>query len=112
MGDSSPYPGSSFVRWGEPEIQIMYPLAANEVGLLNQDFSYFDDAQMEAFMGEYEPNNEYEKSIWKFIHRTDLTIHDVSLYTADALLNSVRHRDVWMYTPIIIYIIRFILDLN
>lgn len=112
MGDASPYPGSSFVRWGEPEIQIMYPLAANEVGLLNQDFSYFDDAQMEAFMGEYEPNNEYEKLIWKFIHRTDLTIHDVSLYTADVLLNSVRHRDVWMYTPIIIYIIRFILDLN
>lgn len=112
LGDASPYPSSSFVKWGEPEIQIMYPLAVNEVGVMNQFLSYFDDAQMEAFMGPYEPNNEYEKLIWKFIHRTDLTIHDISLYTADALLNSIRHRDVYLYTPIIIYIIRFIMDLK
>lgn len=111
-GDATPYPGSSFVRWGEPEIQIMYPLAVNEVGLLNQDFSYFDDSQIIAFMGEYEPTNEFDKLIWKFIHRTDLTIHDISLYTGDTLINSLRHRDVYLYTPIIIYIIRFIMDLN
>ncbi len=112
MDDARPYPSSSFVRWGEPEVQILYPLAVNEVGILNQFHSYFDDAQLAAFLGKEEPINEYEKLIWKFIHRTDLTIHDVSLYTADALINSVRHHDVFFYTPIIVYIIRFILDLN
>lgn len=113
MDDATPYPSSSFVKWGESEIQILYPLATNEVGKLNQDYSYFDDNQLATFLqSEQEPSNEYEKLIWKFIHRTDLNIHDISLYTADALISSVRHRDIFFYTPIIIYIIRFILDLN
>ena len=112
LGDSTPYPSSSFVKWGEEETQIMYPLAVNETGKLNRDYSFFDDAQISAFMGEEEPYNEFDKLMWKFIRRTDLTIHDISLYTADTILNSIRSRDVFLYTPIAVYILRFIMDLN
>lgn len=113
VDDATPYPASSFVKWGEPEVQIMYPFASGEIGILNQDHSYFDGKQLATFVGNEEPYNDYEKLIWKFIHKVDtLNIHDVSLNTGAALISSVKHRDVFMYTPIIIYIIRFILDLN
>lgn len=111
-GDAYSYPGSSFYRWGEAEVQILYPVSVNEVGPLNQSQSIFDDTQFNCFSGDIEPLNDYEKLIWKFIHRTDLTINDISLYTGDALFSGCRHRDIWLYTPMIIYIIRFILDLN
>lgn len=112
LGDASAFPSSSFVKWGDLDVQVMFPLAVNETGIMTEPLSYFDDDQLNAFMGDFEPANEYEKLIWKFIRKTDLTIHDISLYTADALLNSIRHRDVYLYTPIIVYIIRFILDLE
>ena len=112
VGDAYPYPGSSFYRWGEAEVQIMYPVAPNEVGIINQQQSIFDDKQFNTFIGDIEPVNDYEQLIWKFIHRTDLTIQDISLYTGDALFGGSRHRDVWLYTPMLIYIMRYILDFN
>lgn len=112
LGNATAYPSSSFVRWGDYDVQIMYPCATNEVGLPNSEYSFFDDSQMITFMGDTEPSNEYEKLIYRFIHGTKLDIHNISLNTANALISSIRHRDVYLYTPIIIYIIRFIMDLN
>lgn len=112
LGDSTPYPSSSFVRWGESDIQIMYPVGTTEIGLYNQDYSFFDGKQLAALIGDEEPYNEYAKLIWKFVHKKDLNIHDISIHTGDAVLNAVKHKDVYLYTPIVIYIVRFILDLN
>ena len=108
------YPYSSFYRWGDGDIQIMQPLANQQEKINYQQYSFFDDTTLNAFMDDtHEPLNEYEKLIWKFIHAPNqLTIKDVSLYTGDALINSVRHLDTFLYTPIIIYIIRFILGMN
>lgn len=104
------YPYSSFVKWYD-DVCVIVPLSIDEK-TYEDVYTLFDDAQFEAFMGDKEPSNEYEKLLWKYIHRTNLTIQDISLYTADALISSVNHWDVFFYTPILIYIIRQILRLN
>lgn len=112
--DAENYSYSSFALWNEGDIQVIKPLELKAAGLNFQDYSYFDDEQLQTFLDEeHEPeSSEFDKLMWKFINRADLTIHDVSLYTADTLLSSIKHRDVFLYTPIIIYIIRKILRAN
>ena len=108
------YPYSSFARWGDGDIQIMQPLANQQEKINYQKYSFFDDVTLNALLDNTkEPIGEYEKLIWKFMYKPNqLTIHDVSLYTADVLINSIRHLDTFLYTPIVIYIIRTILQMN
>lgn len=109
------YPDSSFARLYDGDIQIMQPLSLNQVGLLSQNYSFFDDTQLNCFLNsEEEPTtSEYDKLIWKYIHKQDsLSVKDISLYTSDSLLSSIKHIDIFLYTPIIIYIIRKILMMN
>lgn len=114
LNNAEGYQDSSFNRWGDGDIQIMQPIPLQSVGLLNQDHSYFDDIQFQSFIGKDEPvSSEYDKLIWKYINKhNSLNIQDISLYTADALLSSIKEIDVFLYTPIIIYIIREILSMN
>ena len=109
--ESNAYPYSSFERWNE-SVLIMHPLATNEVGTISDTYSFFDNNQFRTLMDTKEPYSDYEKLIWKYVNKTDLSINDISLYTADALLSSVRNKDIYLYTPIIIYIMREILDMN
>ena len=108
------YPYSSFYRWGDGDIQIIQPLAINQVKINYQKYSYFDNETFNTLMDDkHEPIGEYQKLLWKFMYKPNqLTIKDVSLYTADTLINSIRHLDTFFYTPITIYIIRYILRLN
>lgn len=109
------YPDSSFARLYDGDIQIMQPLSLNQVGLLSQNYSFFDDIQLNCFLNSKEEptTSEYDKLIWKYIHKQDsLSVKDISLYTSDSLLSSIRHIDIFLYTPIIIYIIRKILRMN
>lgn len=108
------YPYSSFTRWGEGDTQIMLPMTIKEVGSNNKDYCIFDTDQLNAFLDKNnEPCNEYDKLIWKYIYKSDtLNVHDVSLFTADALISSERHIDVFVYTPLIVYIIRRIIKTN
>ena len=112
LDESSIYPSSSFNQYYDNDVYIMQPLSTREVGIITDKHEFFDNVTFNALDEDVEPLNEYEKLIWKFIHRTDLTIKDVSLYTADALISAVRHQDIFLYTPIIIYIIREILSMN
>ncbi|MCM1221817.1 MAG: hypothetical protein NC548_45835 [Lachnospiraceae bacterium] len=113
--DADGYPASSFYLWNDLNIKIIQPLATHQVGPNNQEYSFFDENQFSAFMDD-DPgpiSSEYDKLIWKFIHKKDdMNIQDVSLDTADALINAVRHIDTFLYTPIIVYIIRKILRMN
>lgn len=108
------YPYSSFYRWGDGDVQVMQPLAIHQTGIKSQEYSFFDDLQLNALMNsELEPSSEYEKLLWKYVHHgNSLTVKDVSLYTADALISSIKHLDTFLYTPIIIFIIRKILRMN
>ena len=109
------YPYSSFVQWYEGDIQIMHPIntnQANDLHLGPVQF-FFDGKQVDGFLDtKNPPKNEYEKLIWNYIHNTNINIHDVSLYLGDALISSINQKDVFLYTPIMIYIIRSILDLK
>ena len=108
------YRDSSFFRWSDGDIEVMQPLALHQVGINNQHLSFFDDTQIEAFEDiNRTPSSDHEKLIYKYINNgQSLSIDDVSLYTADSLLSSIQHLDVFLYTPIIIYIIRQILRMN
>ena len=117
LTDSTCYLYSSFCRWNEDDIKIMTPLSINQADVNFRRHSYFDNNQFEALLDKTHPplsGSEYEKLIWKFIHKRDsLSIHDISLMSADVLINSIRNDiDTFLYTPIMIYIIRYILGLN
>ena len=111
---SGSYITSSFYLWGETDVQIIQPLSPNQTGIMNQDYSYFNEKQLEAFLNpNEEPKNIFDQLIWKYIHKADsFNVKDISLYTADMLLNSIDIYEVYLYTPILIYIIREALGLN
>ena len=108
------YPYSSFSAWGDKNIQIIIPLSKDESGINTREYSYFDNDQLNAFLNpKVQPNaSEYDLLIWKFINQEKLLLKDISLYTADSLLNSTKYFDTYFYTPIIIYIIKKILRMN
>jgi len=108
------YPYSSFARWGEGDIQVMQPFANQQEDINNQRYSFFDDTTLNALMDDkHEPLGEYEKLLWKYMHKPNqLSLKDVPLTIADTLINSVRHIDTFLYTPIVIFIIRRILGMN
>ena len=112
LDDASCYPESTFARRNENTVMVMQPLSPNEVGVKSDKHDFFDNDTFNGLFGDIEPYNDYEKLIWKYIHKTDISMKDVSLYTADALISAVKHRDIFLYTPIIIYIIREILHMN
>ena len=114
LNDAEGFPLSSFARWNEDDIQIIQPLALHQAKVNYQKYSFFDSLQVAAFEDlSKPPNSEYEKLIYKFMNEAhSISISDVSLYTADSLLSSINHSDVFLYTPIVIYIIRQILRFN
>lgn len=114
LNDAEGYPDSSFARWNEGDIEVIQPLASYQSKVYYQELSYFDNKQLECFMDSNKyPNFEYDQLIHRFIHNgNNISIDDISLNTADALLSSIKHKDIFLYTPIIIYIIRKILKFN
>lgn len=112
--DVSGYLYSSFVQWGDLDTHVIYPLSNSERGS-ETTLTFFNDEQFRAFLDPDQPAfaNEYDLLMWKYINKqSSLSINDISLYLGDALLSSVNHRDVFLYTPIIIYIIRQILRMQ
>ena len=108
------YKESSFFRWGDSDIQVIRPISLHHLGPHNRGLSYFGKETLEAFLDEnVMPVYEDEKLIWKFINTPNsISIHDVSLTIANTLISSISHIRVFFYTPILIYIIRKILQMN
>lgn len=108
------YPDSSFYQWGDGEIQIMIPIANNQAKINFQEHSFLTAEQLEIYTNGIAPRGfSYDTLIWKYIHKTNnINIRDIPLTLGDALLSSIRHKDIYLLTPIIIYIIRQILQMN
>jgi hypothetical protein len=108
------YIQSSFARWSEGDIYIIRPLNIQDLNKDNREYSYFDEIQMQSLEDKNKvPINIYEKLIHDYVHKgQSLSIKDVSLDIADTLISSIKHIDIFLYTPIIIYIIRKILKMN
>lgn len=112
--DVSGYTYSSFVQWGDLDTHVIYPLSNQERGS-ETTLTFFTEAQFSSFLNPEQPAfaNDYDALLWKYINKPkSLSINDISLYIGDALISSVDHRDIFFYTPIIIYIIRQILQMR
>ena len=107
---SNGYIFSTFSQWHE-EVLVLNPLNINKVTELNQGASVFPKEMYNSLNSNLVPVNPYEKLLWKFVHHNSLSLEDVELNTGDVLFSGSTHRDVWLYTPIIIFIIRKILSL-
>ena len=55
---------------------------------------------------------DYISIIHDFIHGKLKSIHDLSLYTGDQLFDNAESQQVYLWTPIIIYIIKLILKIK
>lgn len=105
---------STFSQWDEDDINVMIPIGITGRSFI-KEYSFFDNKQLNAFLNDKdEPlGSEYDTLIWKYIHKTNtISIYDVPLTFANILMNSPKHIDVFLYTPIIIYIIEEILRMN
>jgi hypothetical protein len=114
--DCTEYIDSSFFRWGDDDIRIIKPIrltANNRLG--HTDKSYFNDLQFNLLLYKTrEPlASDYEKLIWKYVNEKDkISINDISLNLVNSLVNVYNNMDSFIFTPIIIYIIRELLGMN
>lgn len=112
LTDGLSYPYSSFYRWSEDDIQVIYPLAVHQTGMYNQSYTYFDNKQLESFLDpNTEPSSIVDKIIWKYINHFDkMTLGDIPSSISDMMF--VSYIDSFFYVPILIFIIRKLLSLN
>lgn len=107
------YPYSSFVMWGEGNIEIIQPIRPEQDGTNFHTKYYLDDTQLNGFLDDEFPprSNEFELLLWKYMHRPDtLSLKDISLDTGDPLIKFAKYSwETFIFTPIIIHIIRQIL---
>lgn len=103
---------SSFARWNERDIRVIIPERSISETYRSFENSFFDKAQVDCFRGSLEPLSDIEKLMYKFIRRSDLDLSDIPLSLADGLLLGINHRDLFLYIPIVIYIIKLILRMN
>lgn len=109
---SSNYPGSSFELWGEDSTYVMTPCRSEKEFINSNGSCYFDSAQIKGFNGHLEPNSDFEKIIYHYIHNPNMTLNDIPLTLADGLLMSQYLKDIFLYTPIVLYIIKQLLRMN
>lgn len=106
---------SSFAQWNDGDVQVITPIPTNDANLPNNVipvYYVFSSEQLDGLLSHLPPKNEYEKLIWLYMNRTDITIHNVSLDLHNVLTSMIDDRDVYLLTPIIIFIIRQILDMH
>ena len=128
------YPDSSFARYGADDIEVMIP---NDPWCSSPNCEqYFPDSVMEIFENETDirpcstcdckicdrrygcPNHyvgirfDYVSMIHDFIYGRLQSIHDLSLYTGDQLFDNSLSKELYLWSPIIIYIVKKILKIK
>jgi hypothetical protein len=109
---ASNYPGSSFELWGEDSTYVITPCRNSQEFINDNGSCYFDSKQLKAFNGNVEPTSDFEKIIYNFIHNKNMTLENIPLTLADGLLMSQHLKDIFLYTPIVLYIIKQLLRMN
>ena len=102
---SDGYLYSSFARWSE-DINLIIPVPLNEVGIHDQQYSYFNHNQIDCWMNNHTPSTDYETLMGKYFHDSNLTINDVPLTLSNTLLSLKDNLSIFLYVPIIVYVIR------
>jgi hypothetical protein len=122
------YPDSTFANYGDDDIQVMIP---GDPWCQRPDCNlYFPDEVYNIFENECDIRTcgecdckcckcydncirayklqryDYISIIHDFIHGKIRSIHDLSLYTGDQLFDNSMSKEAFLWTPIIIYIIK------
>lgn len=128
------YPDSSFVRFGDNDIDIMIP---NDPWCVSPECEqYFPDEVVSIFDNEADIRTckecdcrccpqrsiccrhikcqryDYVSMIHDFIYGKITSMKDLSLYTGDQLFDNYDSKELYLWTPIIIYIIKKILTMK
>ena len=128
------YPDSSFARYGADDIQVMipndpwckspncepfFPLEIVNIFDNEEDIRGCQECDCRCCEERYRCARHYKcqrydyiSIIHDYIHGKLKSIHDLSLYTGDQLFDNFMGRDVYLWSPIIIYIIKQILKIK
>ena len=109
------YPYSSFALWYDTDVYVMHPLSIPEAKTYKVDpvYTFFQEDQFKALIDHNKkPNNVYEALLWDFIYHDKMGLQDISLHLADFLNAGMDQKEIYLYTPIILYIIQVILGLD
>lgn len=98
---------TSFARWHDTKVYILdisYPMDPESPVLLSQD-------SMDTIRMNYPTDSKYLRLIANYIHRDNISISEIDLSLGDELLVlQDSNLEVFFFTPIILYIIRDIID--
>ena len=107
---------SSFVQWNDGDVQVITPVPIQEAHVANRTneiYYTFTAEQLNGLLDEHHPpKNQYEALLWNYMYNKHISIHDVSLHLGDVLFNAMDGQDIYLLTPILIYIIREILTMK
>lgn len=113
LADTMKYPTSSFGRWNEMDIDMIWPVSMQQAQCNHQEHCFFDTDFVDCVINNITPADLYRKFIFDYINNPHgISIKDVSLNIGDGLFQSNRTIDAFLYTPIVIYIIRKILRMR
>jgi hypothetical protein len=104
------YIESSFYRWRDSDIRVMLPV--DPICRHIEGRPGFSQEQLKIFMDDDVGNNPYDTFLSQYINGRVTSIEDIPLELADGLFSLICDFDVFLYTPIIIYIIRKVLSFN
>ena len=113
LADAMKYPTSSFGRWNESDIDVIWPPAMQQSQCNHQEHCYFETEFVDQIIHDQSPVDIYRKFIFDYInHPHSLSIKDIPLTIGDNLFQSNHTMEAFLYTPMIIYMIRRILRMQ
>lgn len=107
---SNGYSYSSFTEWMD-EVLVIEPINLTNVGLNHQEHCYFPKDMYNSLSSNVVPNNPYERLLWTYIHHDSVSLSDVPDNLGAVLMNGSDSKEIWMYTPLIIFILKKILSM-
>lgn len=113
--DSTFYPDSSFHRYGL-ELEIMEPIPGwgDPEYIHEQNILYYFPQEVYEIFNQQkvsfkESNHDYVSIIYNFIHGNLTKLEHLSLYTGDQLFDNSLHEKIYLWTPMILYILKYVL---
>ena len=113
LTNAESYYDSSFARWNETDIKVIWPLHQKQSKCLHQEHCYFDQNTLDLFMNGGTSSNDMENVLYKYINNPhNISFDDIPLTLMNSLLSSERNLDIYLFTPILIFIIRKLIKMN
>lgn len=110
LTSSQGYIDSSFYKWGEDDIQVMIPV--NPMIKTINSISTFNKDQINLYNNGEIGSSDFDMIISKFINKKLSSYMDIPLSLGNSLFDAIKDKDTFLLTPIIIYIVRRVLEFN